>query len=71
MLNTFHPFMATTHIVVLTGHGATACNVIFELFVAVLVSSDQQTKTGNVVYIHVVAQTCNVLPWTGSTYYIF
>ena len=49
MLHThFHPFMATTQIVVLTGHGATACNLIFELCAAVMAISDQQTKTGNV-----------------------
>ena len=29
-LNTFfHPFMVTTQIAVLTGHGATACNLTF------------------------------------------
>jgi hypothetical protein len=40
--------MATTQIVAITGHGATACNLIFELSAAALVISDQQTKLGNV-----------------------
>jgi len=40
--------MATTKIAVLTAHGATACNLIFELSAAVWTFSDQQTKTGNV-----------------------
>ena len=44
----FHPFMATTQIAVLTAHGATACNFIFELSAAVRTVSDQMTKTGNV-----------------------
>ena len=44
----FHPFMATTQIAVITEHGATACNLIFELSAAVLTGSDQQTKTLNV-----------------------
>jgi len=44
----FHPFMATTQIAVLTAHGATACNLIFELYAAARTVSEQQTKTGNV-----------------------
>jgi len=40
--------MATTQIAVLTAHGATACDSIFELSAAVRTVSDQQTKTGNV-----------------------
>ena len=43
----FHTFMVTKQIVVVTGHGANACNMIFELSV-VLTIGDQQTKTGNV-----------------------
>jgi len=41
--------MATTQIVVLTGHGATACKLIFEISAAVLVISDQQAKMGDVL----------------------
>ena len=41
----FHPVMTTTQIAVLTGHGATACNLTFELSAAVLTGSDQQSKT--------------------------
>jgi len=48
MLHTFSPFHGHNTIVVLTGHGAAACNLIFELSAAVLAISDQQTKTGNV-----------------------
>jgi len=44
----FHTLMTITQIVVLTAHGAAACNLIFELSAAVLVISDQQTKMGNV-----------------------
>jgi len=45
----FRPVMATTQIVVLTGHGATVCNLISEISAAVLVISDQQTKMGDVL----------------------
>ena len=43
----FHTFMVTKQIVVLTGHGTNACNMIFELS-DVLTIGDQQTTTGNV-----------------------
>ena len=59
------PFHGHNTTAVLTGHGATACNLIFELSAAVLAISEQQTKTGNIV-----AQTCKMLPWTSSTHYI-
>jgi len=49
VIHDFHPVIATTQIVVLTGHGATACNLIFEISAAVLVISDQQTKMGDVL----------------------
>ena len=48
MLQTFSPFHGHNTTAVLTGHGAAACNLIFELSAAVLAISDQQTKTGNV-----------------------
>ena len=65
MLNTFSPSHSHNATAVLTVHGATTCNLIFELSAAVVAISDQQTETGNIV-----AQTCKMLPWTSSTYYI-
>jgi hypothetical protein len=56
----FHPVMATTQIVVLTGYSSTAFNLILEISAVVLVISNQQTKTGDVliIFCHIHVAGC-------------